>query len=142
MVRLAHVVGVLVVPQWSSEGPRLERSARSTQVVQSLHFVRHADVTWTRITGVRCVDCLVHLIGDGGNQLSESVAELDDVLLFRARNVLAQIDLLRILDVSVHRVAEIVEEDTDRGQSTDDDPGDDENQRRQDGEEDEDAPKS
>ena len=72
--------------------------------------------------------------------MAEFVTKLNNVSSIRARNVFGNIHQLRVDQVLIASVAEISEEDADRGQNADDNPAQNQDERRDHGKEGEQAP--
>ena len=76
-----------------------------------------------------------------GDDCSPLAAELDELTRGQARDLLGDGDRSRIDQILINRDAEVIQEDAKRGHSTDDKPSENQNDRRQHGEDDEKAPK-
>src|SRR6056300_1480068 len=82
----------------------------------------------------------VHCRDNIDDHLAEFVTKLNNLLSIRAGNVFGKIDQLRVDQVLIASVAEISEEDADRGQNADDNPAQNQDERRDHGKEGEQAP--
>ena len=67
---------------------------------------------------------------DVDDHLAEFVTKLNNVLSIRARNVFGKIHQLRVDQVLIASISEISEEDADGGQNADDNPAQNQDERR------------